>query len=66
MKPESCNNSDHYHDSPTIRNCPDCGKVVNGNITVGRCQGQSHTKLRTEMNKFCVDCGEQLVNQKSA
>jgi hypothetical protein len=38
-----------------------CGGVVNESLTVKRCSEAEHGVLRRSQNKFCVDCGTQLI-----
>ena len=40
-----------------------CGDVVNGNIPDRKCSEEEHTKSRRSRNKYCVDCGEELIKE---
>ena len=62
MKPKtSCPNFNHSRTRVTVRFCPGCGGVVNGIISIRKCNEAEHAKRRRGQNKFCVDCGEQLI-----
>ena len=61
MRGNQCSNLNHRRTNVTVRFCPTCGAVVNGNIPVGRCGGDAHAIKRRQQNKYCVDCAEQLI-----
>ncbi|MCP5007972.1 MAG: hypothetical protein GY941_29165 [Planctomycetes bacterium] len=56
-----CENYNHSRLNVTVHACPLCGEVVNGDIPVKDCSDAEHAKMRKERNKFCIDCGKQLV-----
>lgn len=56
-----CRNFNHSRTYVTVRFCTLCGEVVNGDISSRRCSEAEHAKRRRDQNKFCVDCGEQLI-----
>ncbi len=56
-----CRNFNHSRTHVAVRFCTLCGEVVNGNISIRRCSEEEHAKRRRDQNKFCVDCGEQLI-----
>jgi hypothetical protein len=35
--------------------------VVNGNLIAEKCSEEEHARKRRNRNKYCVDCGEQLI-----
>jgi hypothetical protein len=54
-------NFNHGRANVTVRFCPMCGEVVNKNISAQACNEEQHAKRRRDRNKYCVDCGEQLI-----
>jgi len=38
-----------------------CGDVVNRNIPIKNCSEEEHAKKRKDRNKYCIDCGKQLI-----
>jgi len=61
MQRDTCPNLNHSRTNPPVRYCPACGKVVNGNILAKKCNEEEHARKRLDRNKYCVDCGEQLI-----
>jgi hypothetical protein len=41
--------------------CSMCSEVVNKNISSLVCSEEEHAIRRRDRNKYCVDCGEQLI-----
>lgn len=66
MRANRCSNFNHGRANASVRFCPTCGGVVNKNIPVPMppCTEEKHAKDRRNRNKFCVDCGEQLIQGK--
>ncbi len=62
MRREPCPNMNHRNTNPPVRYCPNCGEVVNERIAIKRCSKESHATKRKQTNKYCVNCGEQLIN----
>ena len=62
VRTPSCPNFNHRKSDAPVRFCPSCGEVVNDDRPVQRCTEVEHAKARREFSKFCVDCGEQLVD----
>jgi len=59
---EPCLNFNHGRPSPPVRYCPSCGEVVNNSHTAeAMCSQEKHAKHRRNRNKYCTDCGKQLV-----
>ena len=58
-----CSNLNHSRLNPPVRFCSACGKVVNGNIDPKVCSEEEHAKSRRSQNKYCVNCGEQLIRE---
>ena len=56
-----CPNLNHSRTNVTVHFCPMCGEVVNINIPIKNCTQDEHAKSRRDRNKYCVDCGEQLI-----
>ena len=61
MKPNPCPNLNHRRTDAPVRNCPNCGEIVNGNVSIQMCTAEQHAQDRMRMSKFCVNCGEQLI-----
>ena len=61
MKPHRCSNDNHGRAVVTIRCCPTCGVVVNGDIGPKHCRADTHARLRRSRNTYCIDCGERLA-----
>ena len=57
-----CPNLNHRRRNAPVRFCPMCGEVVNENIPIKKCTEEEHAKSRRERNKYCLDCGEQLIH----
>jgi len=57
----SCPNYNHSRVNAPVRVCPMCGKVVNGTISIKDCSEEEHAKKRKDRNKYCIDCGKQLI-----
>jgi len=58
---DRCLNYNHGHPNPPVRFCPMCGEVVNKNISAQACSEEKHAKKRSNRNKYCADCGAQLM-----
>lgn len=56
-----CPNFNHRRINVPVRYCPKCGNVVNVQIPAKRCSEDSHARRRRGRDKFCVDCGTQLI-----
>ncbi len=57
----SCPNFNHHRANASVRCCPNCGEVVNESIPTKTCSQDEHAKRRRERNRYCVECGEQLM-----
>ena len=60
---DPCSNFNHRRPNAPVRFCPMCGEVVNNNIPLEACTADKHAKSRRDRNKYCVDCGEQLIQE---
>jgi len=60
----SCPNRNHGRKDAPVRCCPSCGEVVNGIILARKCTEDEHARRRRDMNKYCVNCGEQLIQDR--
>lgn len=58
---DHCPNYNHGRPNAPVRFCSMCGEVVNKNISAAVCSEEKRAKKRRERNKYCVDCGEQLI-----
>ncbi len=56
-----CPNYNHGRKNVAVRYCPNCGDLLNENIAVQECSVEAHEKRREYQNKYCFDCGEQLI-----
>jgi hypothetical protein len=61
---ERCTNDNHGRALVTVRFCSNCGVVVNGSILARGCPAEEHARKRRARSTYCVDCGEQLVQQR--
>lgn len=61
MQENRCPNLNHRRANAPVRFCPTCGEIVNEHIPNGKCSEEKHARERRKMNKYCVDCGEQLI-----
>ena len=59
-----CPNLNHGCTNAPVGFCPLCGEVVNRDIPVRRCKEEEHAKKRREGNKYCVNCGELLIQER--
>ncbi len=64
MAQRLCLNMNHRRRDSPVAFCPNCGEVVNAGIPPRICSEQSHAKQRRERNRYCVDCGEQLIPER--
>ena len=64
MTRTDCTNLNHRRRDAPVRCCPSCGEIVNGAVAAARCTEDQHAKRRRDMNKHCVDCGEQLIRDR--
>ena len=61
---ERCPNRNHGRVDAPVRFCPMCGGVVNGDMPPKTCDDDQHARSRRNHNKFCVDCGDQLIQDR--
>jgi hypothetical protein len=61
IQKNSCPNFNHGRVNAPVRACPMCGDVVNKNIPIKDCSEEEHAKKRKGRNKYCIDCGKQLI-----
>ena len=62
MRGEICANCNHWKSNILVRFCSMCGEVVNEKIPMKRCPEEEHGIKKRQRNKYCVDCGQQLMN----
>lgn len=62
-RPNPCENMNHRRVGSPVRNCPQCGGVVNASRPAMACTDGKHATARRRQSVFCVDCGSQLVFQ---
>ena len=55
-----CPNDNHGRMVVRVRWCPNCGEVLNPNISQKTCAKEAHLKLRRERGTFCMDCGRRV------
>jgi len=41
--------------------CPQCGGIVNAQLSSPPCNDAKHAASRRQRSAFCVDCGVQLI-----
>ncbi len=56
-----CPNFNHGRADAPVRFCPLCGEVVNEDIRIKKCREKKHAISRRERDKYCVHCGERLI-----
>lgn len=61
IQKNNCPNFNHGRVNAPVHACPMCGKVVNKDIPIKDCSEDEHAKRRKDRNKYCVDCGNQLI-----
>ena len=59
----NCLNFNHRRVNAPVRACPACGNVVNGFIPIKDCNEEEHAKSRKDGDKYCVNCGKQLIHE---
>ncbi len=59
--PNGCENMNHRRANSPVGHCPQCGRVVNAQVTRPRCSEAEHAAARRRRSEFCVDCGAQLI-----
>jgi rRNA maturation protein Nop10 len=57
----SCPNRNHARLDAPVRHCPQCGGVVNDAVSVKHCPDTVHATYRRQQNRFCIDCGLELI-----
>ena len=62
MQAASCLNFNHCRANVPVRFCPNCGEVVSEAIPAQKCSEDKHAQKRREQNKYCTDCGDQLIS----
>jgi len=62
---ERCTNCNHWKTIVLVRFCSMCGEAVNEKIPIMTCSEEEHAIKRHKRNKYCVDCGKQLINSNS-
>lgn len=60
----SCDNMNHRRSQAPVRNCPNCGGIVNGTRQIPVCSNAKHAAARRTANTFCVDCGLLLIESR--
>lgn len=58
----NCSNLNHSKMNVTVKYCPGCGEVVSKTVQSKSCNESVHSKRRKERNKYCVDCGDKLMD----
>ena len=58
-----CPNFNHDRENAPVRYCPECGEVVNKDISIRRCNEKEHARSRRERDTYCVNCGEKLIQR---
>ncbi len=61
MQRKKCPNFNHRRTNPPVRFCPLCGEVVNKAILIRECSEEEHAISRRKRHKYCLHCGEQLI-----
>ncbi len=61
---ELCPNDNHGRPIVTVRFCPNCGEIVNGEIPIGTCSEEQHAKRRRTQSAYCTDCGRGLFQAR--
>jgi rRNA maturation protein Nop10 len=56
-----CLNTNHRRTNAPVRFCTMCGEAVNINTPINNCTQDEHAKSRRDRNKYCANCGEQLI-----
>ena len=64
LQRDKCPNFNHGRPNVPVRFCPQCGEVVNKDIPIQQCNKGKHVPTPGERNTYCVDCGEQLRQER--
>ena len=56
-----CQNMNHRRANAPVGHCPQCGGIVNPNISVAVCSEAEHALARRQRSVFCVHCGLLLI-----
>jgi hypothetical protein len=56
-----CENMNHRRANSPVAHCPQCGGVVNPQISGRQCNEAKHATSRRQQSTFCVDCGTRLI-----
>jgi hypothetical protein len=57
----ACNNLNHRRADAPVRNCPQCGGVVNDRVRMMSCTDAAHGSARRSHAAYCINCGTQLI-----
>lgn len=63
-QPRACNNMNHRRADAPVAHCPQCGGVVNEDISAQPCSETEHAAARLRQLAFCVHCGAQLIRDR--
>lgn len=61
MRGRLCPNLNHGRSHPQVRYCPECGELLDASVRARPCSSLKHARERMNRNRFCMDCGEQLI-----
>ena len=59
-----CDNLNHLRPNAPIRNCPQCGIVVNPSRDAAKCDEATHAARRKQQSNHCIDCGAMLIARR--
>jgi hypothetical protein len=57
----ACSNLNHRRADAPVRNCPQCGGVVNDRVRMSSCTDAEHMAARRSHAAYCINCGTQLI-----
>ena len=59
--PIKCPNMNHRRSNSPVPYCPQCGVVVNRDLSPRACSAEQHATSRRQGSPFCIGCGTQLI-----
>ena len=63
VQARACENLNHRRSDAPVRNCPQCGEIVNKQISIMACSEVEHARAKRNRSEYCAHCGLQLIKR---